>query len=585
MLNVSKKIYLTGVALAFVQSVLIAADAYASQAQPNSTATQTLAERPNILLIVADDMAYTDIAGFGGSEIDTPVLTQLGQQGIRFSRFYAGAQCSTTRAMLMTGVDSHRAGLGTTVGAYSQPADNQKGKPGYEGYLRDDVLTFSTLLQKAGYYNVMVGKWHLGASPENRPINRGFAQTFAMQQNSDHFDDQLGSFGFGHRDYWRNGEVVADLPKDFFSTRSFTDKFISFLEQRDTKQPFFGYLAYTAPHYPLQAPDDIIDKYKGVYNAGYDVLRKKRIAGHLQSGLVNPNVAHDTARADVTPWDKLTKTEQQQSARAMEIYAAMVDDMDQNIGRVFDYLKKNDLYENTLVIFISDNGAEAASESRGHAPALLPKATNLDNSLENMGRRGSVVLYSHTWAAAGNGLFHEYKFSGAEGGIRVPAIISWPKANIKPRISHGVSSVLDILPTVLDLAGVEHPADSGESSKFQQPIGKSLLPVLQERTESVRSNDDYLGFEFWGGRGIVAGDWKLTGLYNQDTANMEPWQLFNLATDPGEQRDLANTNPKQMQRMLAFWEEYVNKSGVILAYPDVPALRKPVTQTTLKEDK
>jgi len=534
---------------------------------------KTPVERPNILFIVADDMAYTDIGAFGGGDIQTPTLDNLAKEGIKFSRFYAGAQCSTTRAMLMTGIDNHRAGLGTTVGAYSQPAANQLGQPGYEGALRSDVVTLSSILQAAGYYNVMVGKWHLGASKDNKPSSRGFDRTFAMQQNSDHFDDQLGSFGFGHRDYWRNGEIVDELPKDFFSTRHFTAEFIDYLEQRDKTRPFFGYLAYTAPHYPLQAPEDIIDKYKGRYDTGYDVLRSKRIQGLQASGLINQAAQHSHLRADVRAWESLSEKEKLTSARSMEIYAAMVDDMDQNINKVLAYLKSENLYENTLIIFLSDNGAEAASEQRGHAPALLPKAKNLDNSLENMGRKGSVVLYSHTWAAAGNGIFREYKFSGAEGGVRVPAMISWPRGAIKPGINHGVTSVLDIMPTVLELAGIEHPTQA--NAAYQTPIGKSLVPVLRNRTESIRSDNDYLGFEFWGGRGVVAGDWKITGLYNQDTEVMEEWQLFNLATDPGEQIDLASRKPSVMKQMLAYWQDYVISNGVILAEPNVPALRKP----------
>ena len=328
---------------------------------PSNDAPKKQPERPNILLIVADDMGYTDLGAFGGGDIETPSLNKLAEEGLVFSRFYAGAQCSATRSMLLTGLDNHRAGLGTTVGAYSQPTPNQKGQPGYEGELRSDVITASSLLQEAGYDTFMVGKWHLGASMDNRPINRGFDKTFAIQQNSDHFDDQLGSFGFGHREYWRNGEVVNRLPKDFYQTRAFTDEFIKNLTQRDKSSPFFGYLAYTAPHYPLQAPEDIIDKYKGLYDEGYDVLRAKRSSALLSTGLVNSDAKYSNERDDVRAWDSLSIEEKATSARAMEIYAAMVDEMDRNIARVIDYLKANDLYKNTLIVFLSDNGAEAAS--------------------------------------------------------------------------------------------------------------------------------------------------------------------------------------------------------------------------------
>ena len=546
------------------------------QSSPDDDTGKQADGRPNILLIVADDMAYTDIGAFGGGDIATPVLDNLAQQGMVFSRFYAGASCTTTRSMLMTGIDNHRAGLGTTVGAYSQPAANQKGQPGYEGYLRSDVITVSSLLKDAGYQTFMVGKWHLGSAPENRPSRRGFNKTFAIQQNSDYFDDQLGSFGFGHRDYWRNGNVVKKLPQDFYQTRAFTDEFIQYLEQHKAdNRPFFGYLAFTAPHYPLQAPDDIIDKYKGQYDQGYDLLRADRANALLKSGLINKDAVYSNERAQIPPWDTLSATEKAISARTMEVYAAMVDDMDRNIGRVIDYLKANNLYDNTLIMFISDNGAEAASATRGHAPRLLPKAVNADNSLDNLGRRGSVVLYGESWAAAGQGVFREYKFSGAEGGVRVPAIISFPAGFVKPGINHGVASVLDFLPTVLELAGAEHPAVQNAQSTYQTPIGKSLLPVLKGARDSVRNNNDYLGFEFWSGRGLVAGDWKLMGLYNQDKRELEQWQLFNLATDPGEQYDLAAKEPEVLKQMLSHWNDYVRKNGVIIAEPYVPALRKP----------
>ncbi|NIB43494.1 arylsulfatase [Pseudomaricurvus alkylphenolicus] len=538
-------------------------------------------ERPNILLIVADDMAYTDIGAFGGGDIQTPNLDELANRGMVFSRFYAGASCSTTRSMLLTSVDNHRAGLGTMVGAYARPAPNQEGQPGYEGHLRDDVVTVASLLQASGYHTYMTGKWHLGASAHNRPSRRGFDKTFAIQQNSDYFDDQIGSFGFGKRDYWRDGQVVEQLPENFYQTRAFADEMIQYIDShKDDGQPFFGYLAFTAPHYPLQAPEDIIDSYQGRYDEGYDVLRQKRGQALLQSGLIGAAASYSAERADVQPWESLTQQEQAVSARAMEIYAAMVDEMDRNIGKVLAYLKHNNLYDNTLVVFLSDNGAEGASATRGHAPALLPLARNIDNRLQNMGRRGSVVLYSHTWATAGQGVFRDYKFSGAEGGVRVPAIISWPAAGLKPGISHAITSVLDFLPTVAELADVQHPAHGQQDSPYQAPEGKSLLPLLSGAVDAVRSEHDYLGFELWSGRGVVAGDWKLTGGYNQDLGQIEPWQLFNLAQDPGEQHDLSDQEPAVFQRMLGYWLDYVERNGVVIAAPDVPALRKPAVSVS-----
>jgi arylsulfatase A-like enzyme len=531
-----------------------------------------LPERPNILLIVADDMAYTDIGAYGG-DIVTPNLDRLAAEGITFSRFYAAPTCSPTRSMLMSGTDNHIAGIGTMAGPV---APNQEALPGYEGYLNERVVSLANLMKEGGYHTYMSGKWHLGLEPGQLPSDRGFEKTFVnLGGGSSHFSDMTGAFGIGRAQYSENGVMVEQLPDDFFSTRYYTDRMIDFIDDNEGDgRPFFAYLAYTAPHLPLQAPDDIIDKYAGAYDEGYDGLRQRRFAGIADTEILPEGATIPERLPYVEPWEDLDADQKAASARTMEVYAAMVDDMDMNVGRVLDYLRTSGQYDNTLVIFISDNGGDPTSETQGLGPMFWKNAERFDNSIENMGRVGSLIAYRHTWAAAGGAPFNWFKSTAAEGGIRVPGIISWPAADLEPRINHAIVSVMDVLPTALDLAGIEPAGTEWHGRPVELPQGKSLRPVIEGTAEAIRDPEtDYIGIEVWSSRAIIKGDWKLLGLYDGSNG-LHEWQLFNLADDSAEQVDLSMKESERFSELLADWDDYAESNGVVIADPGVPGLMR-----------
>ncbi len=310
-------------------------------------------KRPNILLVVVDDMGYSDIGPFGG-DIHTPNLDALAKSGMVFTDFHTSASCSPTRSMMLSGTDNHLAGLGS-MGETIKP--NQKGKPGYEGYLSQRVVSIATLLRDAGYFTCMSGKWHLGEELQNDPSRRGFQQVYTMLQGgTSHFDDEWMMYANYTPTYRSNG-VRVHVPKGFYSSRFYTDKLISHLDSRTQDQPFFAYLAFTAPHDPLHARDEWIARYKWRYDTGYDVLRQNRLQRLKELGLVGPDVKPFPRLPNIPAWEKLTDEQKMVEARKMEVYAAMIANVDHHLGRLFSHLKKSGEWKNTLVIFFSDNGA------------------------------------------------------------------------------------------------------------------------------------------------------------------------------------------------------------------------------------
>lgn len=516
--------------------------------------------QPNILLIVADDMGFSDISSFGG-EISTPSLDALADNGLRLTRFYAAMTCSPSRAMLMSGTDNHIAGLGNMA---ETVADNQVGREGYEGYLSKRVLSLPELLKKSGYHTYMAGKWHLGNQYDQSPRARGFDRSFSLLYGGGgHFDDMVGPDAHRARLLYReDGELIDQLPEDFYSTQFYTDKILEYIDgQANDGKPFFGYLAYTAPHWPLQVPDTDLAKFRGKYDVGYDVYRKRRFEGMMANDLL-PEGAELPPRPDNIPaWDSLSDKERQIQARDMEIYAAMVGYMDRSIGRLLDYLKKNDLYENTLIMFMSDNGAEAWSSTNGPKP-LVEYARTFDNRLENRGKKGSFVLYGSGWANVGEVPFRLHKGAATEGGIRVPAIVSWPGMQSKGLINNSVTSIKDVLPTFLELAGTVHPGPTYAGMSIEVPQGQSLMPIIFGEANAIRTQEQFIGGELWGERSVIKGDWKL--VYLSPRLGSGQWELFDLEKDVGEQHNLAEIEPKIFNEMLAAWNDYVVENNVIL---------------------
>ena len=440
-------------------------------------------ERPNILLIMADDLGYTDIGAFG-SEIRTPNIDALAQAGIAMTNFYAAPTCSPARAMLLAGMDNHFTGFGTMT---EHLAVNQRGQPGFEGYLSEDVVTVATLLRDAGYHTYMAGKWHIGAAPGMRPHERGFERSFAMMQGGgSHFADMTKMLSvYPRMIYLDEGEEVESLPDDFYSSAFYTERIIENIEEnRQDGAPFFAWLAFSAPHWPLQVPDAYLDLYAGVYDEGYDVFRQRRLESAQKAGLVPSDIREFPRLPRVTPWENLTAEEQRYSARVMEIYAAMIERLDFQVGRLIDYLKDTGQYENTLIIVMSDNGAEGNDRLQ-----LLDNATwvpaNFDLSYENLGKVNSYAFTGPGWGQVSVAPLRLFKAYLTEGGLRVPMIVHYDGFEASNGYNRALATIQDLAPTFLELAQTEHPGATYEERPVRAMTGRSLLPLLTGEADAV----------------------------------------------------------------------------------------------------
>ena len=540
-----------------------AAQAQATQAQ----ATQADRNPPNILLVVVDDMGFTDLGAFGG-EIRTPNLDELANNGVRLTNFHAAPQCAPTRSMLMSGADNHKAGMGSMFGP-SAFANMPEGREGYERYLHPRVATLPERLNDAGYHTYMSGKWHLGLDDQKKPSVRGFERTFAlMNGNASHFELR----GFGPPTLIReDGEKLEKLPEGFYSTNTYTDKMIEFLgSNAGDGQPFFGYLALTSPHWPLQVPEAELDAYKGKYDHGYDEHRARRLERAQALGVVptvDPALFHPTGDR----WADLSEAERRYSARTMELYAAMVENMDTNIGRLVSYLKSTGQFENTLIFFMSDNGAEADSEAANPNFASYVKKTNyFDNAYDNLGKPSSWAFIREGWAQASMAPFRLYKGFLTEGGARVASFVHHPELAASGAIDDQYLTVMDVMPTFLELADFEFDAGRVRGREVLPMDGKSFLPALQS-SQRIHGPQEVIASELHGQRSLVRGDWKI--VREQMTANIawigeEPehwgsWRLFNLADDPTEQHNLAATNPQLLAELTTLWDQWAEENGVI----------------------
>ncbi|MBN2310699.1 MAG: arylsulfatase [Candidatus Hydrogenedentes bacterium] len=511
------------------------ATAAASAGLAGAAGTQPSARRPNILVILADDMGYSDL-GCYGSEIRTPNLDGLAENGMRFTQFYCAARCCPSRATLLTGLYPHQAGMGRMVSAPGAAAE-----PGpYQGYLNDRCATIAEVLKPAGYRTYMSGKWHVGEAPEHWPRQRGFDRYFGLISGASSYFELLKE---PDRQRFMALDDAPFEPEgdDFYMTDAFTDFAVECLEQHDTAQPFFLYLAYTAPHWPLHAWPEDIARYRDAYHDGWDALRARRYARMRELGIIDPRWRLSPRDEEVPPWDDMDNKEDW--ALRMAVYAAMIDRMDQGVGRVMQALRATGEEENTLVLFLSDNGAchENIEGRKLNQPGALP------------GDRRSYVAYRRPWANASNTPFRLFKHWIHEGGIATPLIARWPAVIPEPgALTPEVGHIIDIMATCTDVAGVPYP-ERRNGQRLVPLEGKTLRPVLEGRS---RPGHDALYWEHFRNRGIRQGDWKLVATKTGD------WELYDLAADRTELTDLSGRYPEKAKELNAAYDAWAARCGV-----------------------
>ncbi|MCF3650455.1 arylsulfatase [Synoicihabitans lomoniglobus] len=499
-----------------------------------------MADKPNIVMIVADDLGFSDLGAYGG-EIDTPNLDRLAAEGARFTQFYNNAVCVVTRASLYTG---------------------RYPRQGQGPLLDEESITLAEALQEAGYATSLIGKWHLGDAAPRRPIDRGFASTYGVLSGACNFFDPnepdpefyAGNPGH-HRPFVRNGEPVTSFPPDYYTTDAFSTEAVDRIESAAAAgRPFFVNLCYTAPHFPLQAPADEIARQKGRYAEGYDVLRERRYARLLEIGIIDADTASLSPKDpstsdfrydyDVTPWEVLAPEARAWEERRMEIYAAMVVRMDRGIGEVMAALNATGQRENTIVMFFSDNGGCAS----------MPEASRMDQymaynaSASTLGAVDSYEFVGPGWGWAQNAPFRRHKVWNYEGGICTPMIVRWPGALAAGEIRREIGHVVDLMPTLLALAG----AELREENEALSLEGRNLLPVWRGEQSDVRSEP--LCWELFGNRAVRDGRWKLVW-----SVSAARWELYDLETDRSETRDLAASEPAQLQRLAAVWQAWAEQ--------------------------
>jgi arylsulfatase A-like enzyme len=524
------------------------------------------ADQPNIVIILADDMGYADLGSFGG-EIDTPNMDALADAGVRFTQFYTNPSCSPTRSVMLSGVDTHLNGLGN-MSEWTAP--NQLGVPGYEGNLSSSVATIPELLKEAGYHTYMTGKWHLGKAPDKIPRARGFERDFSLLDGGGNYWDMKNVMALSPRlVFTEDGQYLSELPEDYYATRTYTDKMIEFIEAgRADGKPFFAYVAHQAPHDPYHLPKEWRTRHVGEYDKGWDALRRERLKRQKDLGITS----EDSSLAE-RMWFIPDPTQLAAAPRAilgmkMELYAGMLENMDHHVGRLIDYLKSIGEYENTIFLVFGDNGAEGADlfEMVAGTPGTLNNLSAAINWSNNdpkaWGEPGSFVGYGPMWAQVSMTPFSQYKGWVAEGGIRNALIVSGQGVQ-RPNgsINHSVMHIADIMPTLLEIAGTEYPA-TRNGQELPAISGKSWVSLLGGETDSLRSDQDYLGWELFGNRALRQGDWKIRWQYKPFGTG--DWELFNLKDDPAERTDLATQNTEKRENMLALWSDYVAQNNVIL---------------------
>jgi arylsulfatase len=507
--------------------------------------------KPNVLLLVADDLGYADLGCFGG-DISTPNLDSLAANGIRFSRFYTAPMCAPTRAMLLTGTDHHIAGVGRQ--------NLRTDVFGYEGELSSRVAPLPDLLRESGYHTYIAGKWHLGLAPGANPREKGFESSFVLLEGVGNHYNGNGIFIDGDSHYTEDG-IETTWPEASYSTDLYTDKLISYINRnKGDSIPFFAMAAYTSPHWPLQVDSTYWKKYEGIYDEGYEIHRARRLSRLKTAGLVPEDAQLPPLHPSIRPWNTLTAREQQEEARKMELYAGMVENLDSNIGRLLTYLKEIGEYENTIVIFMSDNGA--AGEDYFNEEEIRPHIKpEYHNNLENMGNSTSLVSYSAPWAEVGTTPFRYFKGHTSNGGIVAPMILSGPMVRRKNIIYPGTVTVMDLAPTVLEATSVQYPL-SWQGNETYPLEGRSLMGYALGSREEVHDDNYAFGLEHSGNTMFIKGEWKINN--SSIPYDESQFELYRLSTDLAEKVDLRQDYPEKFEELFLDWNGFIRDKKVQL---------------------
>jgi arylsulfatase/uncharacterized sulfatase len=525
------------------------------------------APRPNIVVLLADDWGFSDVGSFG-SEIHTPNIDALAAHGVRFANFHVAGSCSPTRAMLQTGVSNHRAGLGNMPETI--PPEHV-GKPGYETVLNDHVVTIAQRLRDANYRTYFSGKWHLGKTPEKLPGARGYDRAVAMADaGADNFEQKPIEGLYDKADWSEDGKPI-NLPSGYYSSTFIVDKMIGYIDSgQSSGKPFFASVNFLANHIPVQAPDAYLKLYAGRYQAGWTAIREERRNRAAALGIV-PADTRMVTMGTTRDWRQLSAEDRDAQQRYMAAYGAMAEAADHEIGRLIDHLKSIGQYDNTIFVFLSDNGAEP-TDPRNRLLNRLFLGMHYDFNPAHAGQRGTMTYIGPSWASAAASPLNGYKFSAGEGGLRVPLIIAWPgNPSIKPgRIADRFAYVTDIAPTLLSLAGAGDDRRTVFHGRPVEPMsGMNLAPVLTGQSDAAHDPAAPLGYELSGNAALFKGDYKL--VKNLPPTGDGAWRLFDIVRDPGEVRDLSRLEPQRFADMKADYAAYAKRDRVLPMPPGYTA--------------
>lgn len=499
--------------------------------------------QPNIVLILADDMGYSDIGCFG-SEIRTPNLNRLASQGIRMTRFYNASRSCPTRASLLTGLYQHQAGVGDMV--------KDLGYPSYQGYLNNQCVTIAEALKLNGYNTYMSGKWHVGSGPENLPGKRGFDRYFGLIDGAGSYFNKVAYKANQPAPRWMLDDEDFNAPDSgFYLTNAIADYAISFLnEEAGKEEPFFLYLAFTSPHWPLHALPEDIAKYRGKYIKGWEQLRQERYDRMLSIGILDESMKLSPRDADSPAWETLSDKEKDMWDLRMAVYAAMIDRMDQNIGRVLKQLEIIGELDNTIVLFLSDNGGcHEALTTQKKVSGLYGQAGGPD----------SFDSYEIPWANVSNTPFRMFKHWVYEGGISTPFIAWYPGIIPYGQIIRQAGHITDIMPTLMDISGSTYPLVY-KGNRILTNEGTSLFRALKGK-KFRRQNPIF--WEHQGNRAVAKGKWKIVSSYDTRTKKFNKWELYNIKKDRSELNDLSTVNPARLSRMNKLYEKWAARAGVV----------------------